>query len=64
MKTAKKAATKTSKKNNLLAELTDRKMEQQKAGGKSKPFGKFKPGKERNQNNSNVGPSWGGRKGN
>jgi hypothetical protein len=39
-------------------------MEQQKSGNKSEPFGNLKPGKERNVNNSNMGPSWGGRKGN
>jgi hypothetical protein len=39
-------------------------MEQQKTGGAQKTFGKFERGKPRNENNSNVGPSWGGRKGN
>jgi hypothetical protein len=29
-----------------------------------KPFSKFQKNKPRNENNSNVGPSWGGRKGN
>ena len=57
----KKANTKTP---NLLAELTKRKMDQQKSGSQGEAFGKFKPNKPRNLNNSNVGPSWGGRKGN
>ena len=52
-----------SEKPNLLVELTKRKMEAQKTGA-SETFGKFKPNKPRNVNNSNVGPSWGGRKGN
>lgn len=47
-----------------MVELTERKKAQQKTGKKSEPFGKFKPDQERNRNNSNVGPSWGGRKGN
>lgn len=55
---------KTTAKPNLLVELTNRKMEALKSGATSKSFGKFKPGKPRNLNNSNVGPSWGGRKGN
>ncbi|WP_158320363.1 hypothetical protein [Pseudobdellovibrio exovorus] len=55
---------KKANKPNLLVELTNRKMEAQKAGGNSETFGKFKPSKPRNLNNSNVGPSWGGRKGN
>jgi len=63
-KTSKKATTKKTKKTNLLAELTEKKMAQQKTGGKTSSFSKFKPGKARNENNSNVGPSWGGRKGN
>ena len=54
----------TSETTNLLVELTKRKMEAQKTGGPSKSFGKFQPGKPRNLNNSNVGPSWGKRKGN
>lgn len=60
----KKKSVKTAKKPNLLAELTKRKMEAQKAGELVEAFGKFKPNKPRNLNNSNVGPSWGGRKGN
>lgn len=52
------------KKPNLLAELTKRKMEAQKSGETSESFGKFKTKKARNENNSNVGPSWGRRKGN
>lgn len=59
-KTTKKAAQKP----NLLVELTNKKMQAQKAGEKKEAFGKFKPAKERNKNNSSVGPSWGGRKGN
>ncbi len=56
---------KTAKKTNLLVELTKQKMDAQKAGAsKSEPFGKFKKAKPRNENNSSVGPSWGGRKGN
>jgi len=48
---------------NLLIELNNRKKVAQKSGSAS-AFGKFKPGKQRNENNSNVGPSWGKRKGN
>lgn len=55
---------KTSAKPNLLVELTKRKMEAQKSGATSKSFGNFQPEKPRNVNGSNVGPSWGGRKGN
>jgi hypothetical protein len=54
-----------SKKPDLLVELTNRKMEAQKSGQlATKTFGKFQRNKARNENNSNVGPSWGGRKGN
>lgn len=49
---------------NLLVELTNRKLEAQKSRASSESFGKFKRGKARNENNSNVGPSWGPRKGN
>lgn len=49
---------------NLLVELNNRKIAAQKSGAPSAFFGKFKPGKQRNENNSNVGPSWGKRKGN
>lgn len=71
----KKTTKKTAKKNvetpekipakipSLLAEATKRKMEAQKSGKTSESLRKFKP-TERNKNNSNVGPSWGGRKGN
>lgn len=52
------------KKPNLLVELTKRKMEAQKSGETSESFSKFQKGKPRNENNSNVGPSWGRRKGN
>lgn len=54
---------KTEPKTNLLLELTKRKIEANKAGT-AEGFGKFSYKKPRNQNNSNVGPSWGGRKGN
>lgn len=54
---------KTSPKTNLLLELSKRKMEAQK-NGTSEAFGKFSYKKPRNSNNSNVGPSWGPRKGN
>ncbi|MBC7465768.1 MAG: hypothetical protein H7256_07235 [Bdellovibrio sp.] len=55
---------KTNEKPNVLVELTKRKMEAQKTGANLNSFGKFQPGKPRNLNNSNVGPSWGKRKGN
>lgn len=55
---------KTTVKPKLLVELTKRKMEAQKSGANTESFNKFKPNKARNENNSNVGPSWGGRKGN
>jgi hypothetical protein len=48
---------------NLLVELNNRKIAAQKSGNGT-AFGKFKPNKQRNENNSNVGPSWGKRKGN
>jgi hypothetical protein len=55
----------SSQKPKLLAELTQRKMESLKSDGNGNDsFGKFKPNKPRNLNNSNVGPSWGRRKGN
>lgn len=54
---------KTAPKTNLLLELTKRKMEAQKSGT-SEAFGKFSYKKPRNNNNSNVGPAWGPRKGN
>lgn len=56
----KKAAPKT----NPLVELMNRKKEAQKSGAIAGSFGKFQRGKPRNENNSNVGPSWGPRKGN
>lgn len=62
-KSAKKTTKKTVKTPSLLVELMNRKMEAQKSGEISKSLKKFKP-QERNKNNSNVGPSWGGRKGN
>jgi hypothetical protein len=55
---------KTTEKPKLLVELTNRKMEAQKAGAAPKYFGNFQPNKPRNVNGSSVGPSWGGRKGN
>jgi hypothetical protein len=55
---------KTEKKPNLLVELTKRKMEAQKSGELANGLKKFQPKKQRNANNSNVGPAWGGRKGN
>ena len=55
---------KASEKPNLLIEINARKVAEQKAGVSSHSFGKFKPNKQRNENNSNVGPSWGKRKGN
>jgi hypothetical protein len=57
--------TPAAKKPDLLVELTNKKMEAQKSGQLAKKtFGKFQRTKGRNENNSNVGPSWGGRKGN
>lgn len=58
------AKPKKAEKPNLMLELINQKMEQQKSGGAQKNFSKFQRGKPRNENNSNVGPSWGGRKGN
>lgn len=55
---------KTTTKPNLLVELMNRKMEAQKSGVALEAFRKFQPNKTRNVNNSNVGPSWGPRKGN
>ncbi|MFZ3229438.1 MAG: hypothetical protein WA160_04485 [Pseudobdellovibrio sp.] len=55
---------KTPPKPNLLIELTNSKIEAQKSGANSGSFRKFQPGKPRNLNGSNVGPSWGKRKGN
>lgn len=56
---------KTTKKPNLLIQLTAQKMEAQKSGvTTAESFRKFQPNKPRNVNNSNVGPSWGPRKGN
>jgi len=63
-KSMKKKTTKSKSKPNLMVELTNKKMAEQKSGEKKESFGKFKPGKERNKNTSSVGPSWGGRKGN
>ncbi len=54
----------TAPKPNLLVKLTQNKMESLKSGEATKTFGKFQRNKPRNENNSNVGPSWGGRKGN
>lgn len=55
---------KSTSKPKLLNQLVEQKKEQQKSGPKPKPFGQFQNKKQRNENNSNVGPSWGGRKGN
>ncbi len=55
---------KTTPKPSLLVELTNRKMEAQKAGATAASFRKFQPNKNRNENNSAVGPHWGPRKGN
>lgn len=53
------------KKTNLLAELTNRKMEALKSGETPGTFSNFRPNKKiRTINTSNVGPSWGPRKGN
>jgi hypothetical protein len=60
----KKTSVKTTKKPNLLAELLERKMQAQYSGEIAESKSKFLAKKPRNQNNSNVGPSWGGRKGN
>lgn len=56
--------TETTEKPNLLVELMKRKMEAQNSGAIAESKRKFQPRKERNENNSNVGPSWGRRKGN
>ena len=55
---------KTPAKPNLLVELTKRKMEAQNSGATAESLRKFQRNKPRNVNNSNVGPAWGGRKGN
>lgn len=55
--------TQTPNKTNVVAELLNRKAVLKKNETKS-PFGKFIPNRERNKNNSAVGPSRGGRKGN
>jgi hypothetical protein len=55
---------KPAEKPNLLVQLTQEKMKALKSGETSKNFSKFQRNKPRNENNSNVGPSWGGRKGN
>ncbi len=60
----KKAAPKTPKKPTLIEQMMKRKIEAQESGETSASFGKFKFKKDRNENNSNVGPSWGRRKGN
>jgi hypothetical protein len=53
----------TTKKPNLPVEVADRKIVAKKPDPKAS-FGKFMTNRERNKNNSSVGPSWGGRKGN
>ena len=55
---------KTATKPNLLVELTKRKMDAQKSGETAEAKGKFQRRKGRNENTSNVGPSWGRKKGN
>ncbi len=55
---------KSAAKSNPLLEIMKRKKEALKTSATSKSFGQFKFKKSRNENNSNVGPSWGGRKGN
>ncbi len=56
---------KQSQKTNPIAELLKRKIDAQKSdNASSNSFRKFQPNKPRNENNSSVGPSWGGRKGN
>jgi len=55
---------KTPAKSNLIAEANKRKIEAQKSGSIASSFSQFQPKKQRNENNSNVGPSWGRRKGN
>lgn len=55
---------KTVTKTNPLVKLIELKKEALKAGEKGESFGKFHKKKGRNENNSNVGPSWGPRKGN
>ena len=49
--------------NSKLLESKNKKLEIQKTTTE-KAFGKFSYKRPRNDNNSNVGPSWGGRKGN
>lgn len=47
--------------------VADRKVVAKKPDSKANAnasFGKFMANRERNKNNSSVGPSWGGRKGN
>ncbi len=63
MKKAAKAVAKP-KKASLLVELTNKKMEEQNSGALAESRKKFQGKKSRNENRSNVGPSWGGRKGN
>ena len=55
---------KTPARSNLIAEANKRKVEAQKTGSIANSFSQFQPKKQRNENNSNVGPSWGRRKGN
>lgn len=55
---------KTSAKPNLLVEIINRKIEARKSGAATPSFSKFKRTKDRNENNSSVGPAWGPRKGN
>lgn len=54
---------KTPQKPDPVVKVSDLKMTAKKSLGKAS-FSKFMPNRERNKNNSSVGPSWGGRKGN
>ena len=64
MKKAAKVTKVAKEKSSLLVELTNKKMEEQKSGATAESRKKFQGKKSRNENRSNVGPSWGGRKGN
>ncbi len=58
------AMKKTASQSNLMSELITKKIETQKGGKKAESFSQFMPKKPRHLNYSNVGPSWGQRKGN
>ena len=55
---------KTPQKPNQKVEIASAKEAAKKAAAASETFRKFMPNQQRNKNNSSVGPSWGGRKGN